>query len=65
MEGQCHLGEHQDCHGHGNLITCCHGHLGGQDVGPTEVNKASISYQDLKFKPCRNAHGSMPAMGLS
>ena len=39
MEGQCHSGEHADCHGSGNLITCCHGHLGGQDVGPTEVNK--------------------------
>ena len=50
MEGQCHSGEHQDCHGHGNLITCCHGHLGGQDVGPTEVNMTTISYQDLKFE---------------
>ena len=46
MEGQCHSGEHADCHGSGNLITCCHGHVSGQDVGPTEV-KMNTSNSNL------------------
>ena len=35
VEGQCHSGEHADCHGFGNQVTCCHGHYQGRDVGPT------------------------------
>ena len=65
MEGQCHSGEHADCHGSGNLITCCHGHLGGQDVGPTEVNTNNCLYDTMKLPQCRNVHGIMRDMGLS
>ena len=35
MEGQCHSGQHHDCHGSANLVSCCQGHYEGSDVGPT------------------------------
>ena len=35
LEGQCHSGEHADCHGYGNLVTCCEGHYQNEPVGPT------------------------------
>ena len=36
MEGQCHSGQHHDCHGSANLVTCCQGHYQGRAVGPTD-----------------------------
>ena len=36
MEGQCHSGQHHDCHGSANLVTCCQGHYEGSEVGPTD-----------------------------
>ena len=35
MEGQCHSGQHHDCHGSANMVSCCQGHYEGSDVGPT------------------------------
>ena len=35
MEGQCHSGHNDDCHGNFNQVTCCQGHYQGQLVGPT------------------------------
>ena len=35
LEGQCHSGQHHDCHGSANLVSCCQGHYQGSDVGPT------------------------------
>ena len=35
LEGQCHSGQHHDCHGSANLVSCCQGHYEGTDVGPT------------------------------
>ena len=37
LEGQCHSGEHHDCHGSANLGTCCEGTYQGRAVGPVET----------------------------
>merc|ERR1712107_692823 len=36
VEGQCHSGENNDCHGQQNLVTCCQGHYQGREVAPTK-----------------------------
>merc|ERR1711971_1302882 len=37
LEGQCHSGQHHDCHGSANLVSCCQGHYEGSDVAHQPV----------------------------
>ena len=36
MEGQCHSGQHKDCHGSANQVTCCQGHYEGREVAASD-----------------------------